>query len=131
MGSVAISEIGSKSLTGSYGNFINATLIARALLLARQIEYPSGGAFATSPTLIVVPPPGRFSTSTGWPRPFDMSCARSRPRKSTTPPGGYGTTSLIGRAGYVWDSTGPEANAATRLKTRIGRPRNMADLLSH
>src|SRR5262249_9348676 len=48
-----------------------------------------------------------------------------------TPPGENGATSLIGRVGYAWDSTGPEASAATRPKTRIGRPRNMADLLSH
>jgi hypothetical protein len=45
--------------------------------------------------------PGRFSTITCWPSPFDSSSATARATMSWLPPGTSGTMIRIGFAGYV------------------------------
>jgi hypothetical protein len=49
------------------------------------------------PILPFAPP--RLSTTTGWPSCSDSLTAISRPMMSLVPPGGNGTTILIGRTG--------------------------------
>jgi hypothetical protein len=45
------------------------------------------------------PAPPAFSTTTGWPSDVRMCSARMRVSVSVAPPGGNGTTMVIGRAG--------------------------------
>src|SRR5258708_3634621 len=47
-------------------------------------------------------PPGRFSTTTVWPRCFEPSSAILRRWISVEPPGGQGQISVIGLAGKGW-----------------------------
>jgi hypothetical protein len=61
--------------------------------------YPSGGDFATASAPIVLPAPGRLSTTIGWPSRLDSGGAMMRPRMSPGPPGEKGTIMVIGRAG--------------------------------
>src|SRR6185503_6659949 len=49
---------------------------------------------------MVSAPPGRFSTTTGCPRGFDISGARMRATVSVALPAACGTISLTGRSGY-------------------------------
>src|SRR5215471_8102335 len=66
---------GMKSLAGSRPT----TLAANASPIAPHSNvWPSGAALVNSPTPIVPPPPGRFSTMTGFPRRFDKSFVTSR-----------------------------------------------------
>jgi len=48
---------------------------------------------------ILVPAPGRFSMTKGWPSRSDSHWPISRARMSNAPPGGTGTTIRTGRAG--------------------------------
>jgi hypothetical protein len=43
--------------------------------------------------------PGRFSITTGWPSNRAIPSAKSRAAKSVPPPGGLGTSTVIGRLG--------------------------------
>src|SRR5262245_15101410 len=45
-------------------------------------------------------PPGRFSTTTGWPRILAISGATRRAMRSLALPAGCGTMRRIGRSGY-------------------------------
>jgi hypothetical protein len=45
--------------------------------------------------------PGLFSTTTGWPSARDNGSTTRRAVKSVEPPGAVGTTSVIGRCGYL------------------------------
>src|SRR5688572_27611998 len=63
--------------------------------------------------------PARLSTTTGCPSGSAMCCAMSRPMVSTAPPGGHGTTILIGLFGYcacAAAATSAKAAKATRLR---------------
>src|SRR5882672_9179525 len=51
------------------------------------------------PTPIVPPAPPTFSTTTVWPRGTRMRSAMMRAAVSVEPPGGNGTTRVIGREG--------------------------------
>src|SRR5262249_51553898 len=63
--------------------------------------WPSGLALANSLTPIVPPPPGRFSTMTGFPRRLDKSFATRRAATSTGDPEGSEQMTLISLLGYV------------------------------
>jgi hypothetical protein len=52
---------------------------------------PLGAARATSSLPMIVPPPARFSTTTGWPRNSASLGAITRAEKSVPPPGEVGT----------------------------------------
>jgi hypothetical protein len=47
----------------------------------------------------MVPPPGRFSTTTGWPRSAASGSLSVRAALSKPPPGGCGTMMRTGRTG--------------------------------
>jgi hypothetical protein len=48
---------------------------------------------------IMLPAPGLFSTTKGWPNALEKCCASTRARMSVPPPGGEGTITFTGRAG--------------------------------
>src|SRR5206468_1874629 len=66
--------------------------------------------------------PPLFSTTTGWPSECDILSATMRATRSADPPGGYGTTSLMGRLGNL-----SCANAAVPT---IAATSSIRDLLS-
>lgn len=49
--------------------------------------WPSGLALATTSVPMMVPPPGLFSTTTGWPRTAASLSATMRAEVSVEPPG--------------------------------------------
>src|SRR3954469_2987201 len=61
--------------------------------------WPSAGDLATAAAAMVPPPPARFSPSTGLPRRSCSFGAMARNTTSMPPPGGKGTTKVIGRFG--------------------------------
>src|SRR4051794_20796889 len=62
-------------------------------------RYPSGFARATAAAPSVLPAPGRFSVSTVWPKARVAASARPRICTSVAPPGGKGTSTVMGRSG--------------------------------
>src|SRR5689334_11690237 len=65
---------------------------------------------------MVSAPPGRLSTTTGWPRNFAISGAISRARLSVALPTACGTTRRMGRSGYcaALGHAAPRASTARR-----------------
>ena len=63
---------------------------------------PSGVALATSSVPTMLPAPGRFSMSPGWPR-SSVQSLRDQPRgeSSVDAPGVCGTTMRTGRPGHA------------------------------
>ncbi|MNT68797.1 hypothetical protein D3C72_2070570 [compost metagenome] len=59
--------------------------------------------------------PGLFSITTVWPRRSPSLAANSRPMTSVEPPGGNGTTIVIGLDGYV--SADASSGVAARAHT--------------
>src|SRR5262245_60488940 len=72
---------------------------------------------------MLLPPPGLLSMITGWPSLSDSQLAMMRASTSVVPPGGYGTTHLIGLFGYCCAKALPakasRAIATTRTKRCI------------
>ena len=62
--------------------------------------YPSGGAFAARSVPMTPPAPPRLSTTTCLPHRSPSCVAIMRPTMSLLPPGGNGTMSRTGLAGY-------------------------------
>jgi hypothetical protein len=62
--------------------------------------YPSGALRATNSLPTFPPAPGRFSTTTGWPRTGVSLSASQRPRTSVTLPLAAGTIRRTDFAGY-------------------------------
>ena len=58
-----------------------------------------GRGSATSSAAMLVPPPGRFSTTTCWPHSFDSGSAMRRAATSVGPPGASGTIRRTKRFG--------------------------------
>jgi hypothetical protein len=77
-----------------------ATLVATGELLASSSVYPSGSARVTVCAAMKLLPPGRFSTTTGFPSRSSILRARYRALESVPLPGGKDTTSLMGLSGY-------------------------------
>src|SRR5687768_1651957 len=50
---------------------------------------------------MIVPPPARFSTTTGWPKNSESFGAMTRAEKSVPPPGDVGTIRRTGLVGYA------------------------------
>src|SRR5262245_6555070 len=73
---------------------------------------------------MMLSPPGRFSTTTGWPQRCDSFSANSRAPTSTAAPGPNGTMNLTDRVGQAgaWatapDTARPASSALTKAKTR-------------
>src|ERR1019366_9179859 len=77
---------------------------------------------------MMVLPPGRLSTSTGWFHAFWNSCASVRPSTSLSPPGGNGTTILMGLEGKDW-ADADKANASAAMPDPI-RASSLLTLIS-
>src|ERR1700680_5131586 len=86
-------------------------LIASVALKASNSVYPSGGLLATWRAAIEPPAPPRLSTTIGRPSASLSLSAMIRAMMVVLPPGGNGTTSVIGRLGYGWAIAGPETTA--------------------
>src|SRR6266404_69276 len=83
-----------------------------AMLLApTRSVVPSGAALATYSVATIAPPPGLFSTITGWPRLSDNFCPKIRAMISLPPPAAKPTMMWIGRVGYFAGSSWAEAGA--------------------
>src|SRR5947208_13868347 len=91
-----------KSLTLSYGSLpYRLALIACVVASQKYSVYPSGADLTTISVAIVVPAPGRLSTTTCWPRFKDSLALRARASTSETPPGVNPTTRRMGLFGYA------------------------------
>ena len=76
-----------KSRTGSKGSFgISAGFITCAVAASSSVV-PSGVARATTSVPMLLPAPGRFSTTTDCRQRSPSAAARARPRMSVGPPG--------------------------------------------
>src|SRR4051812_26128185 len=71
------------------------------------------------------PAPGRFSTSTGWPKVLAISFASTRAYRSEKPPAGKGTMRRIAFVGYCCACAGsPSAMSVAPAAVRKVRRRN-------
>src|SRR3989441_8567850 len=98
-GTVLTCEIGSKSLTGSYGSLAKKDGLTVWPLAVSSTVYPSGACLATYSVAMLPPAPGRFSTMTGCPSTGCRPSAIRRASRSFEPPGGRDTMMRTGRAG--------------------------------
>src|SRR5688572_26691094 len=84
-------DTGSSSwLSRQHGSGFSTSLIA-LLMSARSSVWPSAGDFAASRAAMSPAPPGRFSTTTGWPNASESLPAICRARMSGELPAGAGT----------------------------------------
>ena len=74
-------------------------LIEKVLLTVQNSVVPSASAAATACAAMIVPAPGRFSTTTGWPVDLAKRSLHSRAITSGEVPAGNGTTRRTGRVG--------------------------------
>jgi hypothetical protein len=89
-------------LSTSYGSFEYMYGFTARLPTCPMISvYPSGSARATSCIATLPPPPGLFSTTIGWPRPFSISAASVRATIESCRRGANGTTRRSGFVGQV------------------------------
>src|SRR3954468_6729013 len=72
--------------------------------------------------------PGRFSTTTCWPRPLDISSATARATMSWLPPGTSGTMRWIGFDGNAWASAWALNSTARKSRSRTQRLRELAHI---
>src|SRR6267378_5739293 len=120
MGTDIVWPTGLKSFRGSKDiSRRNAGLITKLGNTTSSV-WPSVGERATSSVPMMVLPPGRFSTTTVWPRPFAMCIASTRLVMSAVPPGGNGTTMRRDFEGKVCACAAPiSAAAAIETATKI------------
>src|SRR6266436_1366145 len=71
------------------------------LLAPTRSVVPSGCALATYSVATIAPPPGLFSTITGWPRSSDSFCPKTRAMMSLPPPAAKPTMMWMGLLGYL------------------------------
>src|SRR3954471_4147175 len=110
---VTSSVTGARSLAGSNGSFGYITRLVATGTPPTRIVWPSASERTTASMPMLVPAPGRFSTSTGWPRPSDSGADSARARMSTVPPAAAGTTRRTGFDGK------PCANASVVKRTSV------------
>src|SRR5258706_1381774 len=102
-------------------------VMASAPIGPMPMVYPSGADFATTSMPIVSAPPGRFSTTTGWPRAFDISGARMRATVSVALPGAWGTINLRGRSGNCAAAPADNPSARQTARNLPERAKNLPD----
>src|SRR5262245_35756892 len=114
--------IGVMPLIGSYGQFFCILGPTLSVLLEPIMRVcPSGLELMTKPAAVIPAAPGRFSTTTGWPRISLMIGATARAVTSTLPPAANGTMIRIGSLGKLCDHpaagycTSKAANAAAMI----------------
>ena len=98
-GVLAISDTGWKSRCVSNGSFWRSSGVITKVAAIISSVWPSAGARATASVPRMVLAPGRFSTSTGWPKVSAARGAIERLNRSSTPPAGNGTISRTGLDG--------------------------------
>ncbi len=86
-GEVTSVDNGVKLLKASYGTLARMIGWMIKSWFATSSVWPSAGAFAALPVPIVLPPPGRFSTTNVPPSDSVSFCARMRAMMSFGPPG--------------------------------------------
>src|SRR5262245_4013461 len=89
--------------------------------LTMRSVYPSAGARTTASVPMLLPLPGRFSTTNCWPSRSESHGAMSRARMSGAPAGPVGAMMRTGREGYacapaIRESTGSAAAPAARCR---------------
>src|SRR5256885_5767801 len=99
-------------------------------LLAISKVLPSAAAWATAWAPMLPLAPGRFSTTTGWPRRCCSCSPRRRASRSVPPPGGNVTTMVMGRSrrvpalpGAASHSPDAPASSAQAASVQSLRPR--------
>ena len=101
-GNEATNETGKKSFSVSKANFGK---IAGLIVWEDSVNntvYPSAADFATMSEPIDPPAPPRLSIIICWPKAWPIGSCMMRAITSVPPPGGYGTTNLIGLVGHDW-----------------------------
>src|SRR5712692_2215842 len=124
VGALTSWQIGTRSASGSKLSLRRFALTTRGLALISRVS-PSGAARETASLPMSPAAPGRVSIRNVWPCLRPISSATRRARRSLTPPGGFGTTNLIGLC--VCDQAMLEVAAAiarariaiARLRTRV------------
>src|SRR5664279_1227876 len=76
----------------------------------------------------MAPPPGLFSTITGWPKLSDNFCPKTRAMMSLPPPAAKPTMMWIGRVGYFAGSSCAEAGAPATTSSKHAPIRYLAKL---
>src|SRR5262249_1647871 len=114
---LATVTIGVKSLSGAYVKpLMTRCAITCVGVLVKRSVVPSASAAITALSPIAVPPPARFSITTGWPSRADSGVAISRAITSVRELAVEGSTALMGRAG----------NGCARLSVPGPTPRPVA-----
>src|SRR5258708_34746771 len=91
--------------------------MARGPTLPHRMVWPSGAVWATASLPIVPPAPPRLSTRAGGRRAADDGWGRRRGVEATDSPGGKGTTSRIGFAGYCAKAPCARGSSNARQET--------------
>src|SRR6516165_342165 len=123
-GNSASSQIGAKSVNGSYlslrrcGSTTNEGEIIKRVL-------PSGSARDAYSVAISVPAPGRLSTTMVGPPALPICSASRRAIASAGPPGANGKTTLIGLALCDQASMAGSATRAAATSTTVAKFRNL------
>src|SRR5580704_1698297 len=119
---MAINETGSRSLSLSNDRFGSKLGLTACVSNTMSQVLPSGGAFATTALPVLPDAPVRFSITTVAPRRCAKPACASRATASTEPPGGNGTTILIGPDGQLCARAASGASAAANTTKRLVNP---------
>src|SRR5690349_13711521 len=114
-GAEATSVTGARSLVASYGSLyrLGLTLKVSGTISA---TWPSGALFATISVATMPEAPGRFSTTTGWPKLSESFCAMSRPMMSVEPPGEKPSIRRTVFVGYACANALPASAIAAQIE---------------
>ena len=118
IGTVATSDTGVKSLTGSQDSLAkNAGAVANEVGAMYSV-WPSGAARATCSAAMLPLAPALFSTTMGWPSACESLSPSARAARSVEPPGGKPTSMRIGLLGY-WAQAAEAKNARNSKASRF------------
>src|SRR4029077_4389062 len=113
IGTTTARDTGWRSRKGSYGSDLNrcGAVVITLESLMRTVR-PSGGDLAVRSAAVVLPAPGRFSTTNCWPSAPLHFAARMRASVSGLPPGARPTRTRTGFCGQACASAAPDQAAA-------------------
>src|SRR5439155_13591811 len=114
-GAEATSVTGARSFTGSYGSLYRLGFEVKVSGTI-STTWPSGALFATISVATMPEAPGRFSTTTGWPKLSDSFWAMSRPTMSVEPPGAKPSIRRTVRVGYACANALPASTIAAQIE---------------
>ena len=104
--------IGVMSRNVSYGRSLRRLGLMVSALIATPKVWPSGAAATTACVPMTVPPPGWFSTTTGWPHSSESFCPIGRTIASVAPPASSGEIRRTGCVGLKLDCANDSEGAA-------------------